>query len=150
MTTAIQKYDFHGDQLDNAHVREELQFMLRRPVSDEAREKIRTLTLSFLDDIKAPSGPQAAPTDPAGSSVYFILSESTGLIKIGFSKSPLARLRLFQAGSGDRITLLASEPGAGLREGVLHRRFKKSRAHGEWFRPSKDLIAYISTLEACP
>ncbi len=126
--------------------RSELQFLLRRPMPDGLRANLRALTTTFLKDVTSAPAAGKDQTDPSGTSVYFLLSQSTGLIKIGFSKNPKARMRLFQCGSGDRITLLASEPGAGVRERALHRQFRTARSHGEWFRPAPDLLAYIASL----
>lgn len=78
------------------------------------------------------------------SYVYFIQAEALGLVKIGWAADPTIRLSRLQIGSPDRLKLLAViEDGRSL-EGVLHIMFAADRAHGEWFRPSTRLLAYIS------
>ena len=43
----------------------------------------------------------------------------------------------------DRLILLATRPGGAKLERKLHRRFAAARSHGEWFRPTRELLAYI-------
>jgi len=82
---------------------------------------------------------RAEPTN-----VYFIRAETTGLIKIGKAAHVARRLSVLHVGSPDKLTLLASVPDpAGLLEKHLHAMFRADRNHGEWFRPSARLIAFI-------
>lgn len=78
--------------------------------------------------------------------VYFFQGAETGLIKIGYSTDPERRLRDLTTMSPDQITVLATFRGAVSDERKLHKRFKKHRAHGEWFKPAKPILDYIDTL----
>lgn len=74
---------------------------------------------------------------------YFVQSVEGGPIKIGYtSQDPETRLANLQTGSPTvlRIVGLISEN----RERELHEQFEKSRSHGEWFRPTKDLLDFIA------
>lgn len=73
------------------------------------------------------------------SYVYFILKEDS--VKIGFSASPLTRLRSFRCAS-----LLGTISGDRKIEKAMHRRFIKHRIKGEWFRASEDIIRFASEL----
>ena len=85
---------------------------------------------------------------PSDRTVYFMLSSSTGLVKIGSSGDPDRRLRDLQMASGERISLLTTEPGGEAHEKALHRRFKASRVRGEWFRHSEAIRTHIANAEA--
>jgi hypothetical protein len=75
--------------------------------------------------------------------VYFIQAEN-GLIKIGVSESPHGRLQALQTGSPVRLRLVGMIAGAGASgEAELHAKFAEYREHGEWFRPSADLLRFI-------
>lgn len=85
--------------------------------------------------------PEPAPTDDRY--VYFIQAEN-GLIKIGVSNDPAARIRALQTGSPIELTLLGVVPGAGRQtEAQLHEQFAAHRTRGEWFHPAPQLIAQI-------
>ena len=84
--------------------------------------------------------------------VYFIEAEKTGLIKIGYTISDASlRKRISQLATEGpdklRVILLLSttlniDKGAQL-EAQLHKKFAAYRDHGEWFRPGKELVAFI-------
>lgn len=71
---------------------------------------------------------------------YFIQADN-GLIKIGRSVDPKARIASMRTSSPAALKLL----GFLNRdiEGELHKRFSDLRQHGEWFRPLKELRDYI-------
>jgi hypothetical protein len=71
--------------------------------------------------------------------VYF--AECGEVIKIGYSRNVKQRMRDIGA---DR--LLASIPGTMQDERALHARFGPAWDHGEYFRPTPDLVAYIEGL----
>lgn len=78
--------------------------------------------------------------------LYFIQGELTSLIKIGKTESdPTDRMRCFQTGSPDRLSLLKSirYPKDQDYEKVVHNHFSHLRTHGEWFRPDEDLLLFI-------
>lgn len=76
--------------------------------------------------------------------VYFIQGESTKLIKIGKADDVLVRLRMLQCGSPDKLMVLKVEADAS--ERVYHLQFAVDRIHGEWFRPSVDLMEFIGNI----
>lgn len=75
--------------------------------------------------------------------VYFFQAIDGGAIKIGKADAPLRRLAATQAHSPVRLRMLGTLPGGKRREYELHRRFKASRLHGEWFEPTPELLAEI-------
>lgn len=76
---------------------------------------------------------------------YFIRG-SEG-IKIGQSLNPVARRRELQPGSATRLKLLLAVPYSWIPEPEAHKRFKRLRMEGEWFRPEQELLDFISELE---
>jgi len=79
--------------------------------------------------------------------VYFIQPTSGGLIKIGSSADIEGRLRQLQAASPQPLRVVGVIPNAGFKgEQEIHARFASERQHGEWFRPSDALQAFIARL----
>jgi hypothetical protein len=82
-----------------------------------------------------------------GVITYFIESGIKGPIKIGKTDSLKLRNRLrdLQTGSPNELKVLCTISGNAERK--LHERFKRSRLPGgEWFKPSLDLMNFISEL----
>lgn len=70
---------------------------------------------------------------------YFARGATTGLIKIGQSIDPVQRVvELAKCGS-EALELLA----VGGNEKELHEELKTSRVHGEWFRPTPEVLTKI-------
>jgi|GEM_PF-4330174 len=65
----------------------------------------------------------------------YVMRSGTGLIKIGRSSSPLARLRTLQLVSGMQIELVAVLPDRGSEERAVHAALARYRLNGEWFSP---------------
>ncbi len=80
--------------------------------------------------------------------VYFLQRITDGAIKIGTSVRPLARVYAMRAEQGCHVGLLATMPGGTRQEQLMHGRFARSRIDGEWFKPSRSLLAFISKLNA--
>ncbi len=77
--------------------------------------------------------------------VYFIRSEKTREIKIGFTAGQAdRRLNSLQTAHPYKLQLMAKIPGNLEYEKSLHDRFSRHRLKGEWFRPHPDLLAFIS------
>lgn len=78
--------------------------------------------------------------------VYFVRGEASGLIKIGVARDVFRRLRALQVGSPDRLILMGvMRPDDPCHvEGHLHWFFRADHSHGEWFRPSAAILAYIT------
>lgn len=80
--------------------------------------------------------------------VYFI--RGGAVIKIGFATNVLNRMRDLQIGSPHALHLLGYMPGSIYEEKRLHRLFSAHRSHGEWFRRSPELLAFISENTTLP
>lgn len=83
--------------------------------------------------------------------VYYVQGELTGLIKIGLSNNVQKRLNNIQGSPPDRIRVLAIDwrnADRGHVEAELHQRFRASRAHGEWFEPTPELLAHIAAVRS--
>jgi hypothetical protein len=79
--------------------------------------------------------------------VYFIQAGESGPIKIGFSSDPKMRFGALQTAHHETLRLVATMPGTESDEAKMHKRFKKSRIRGEWFRPSHYLMRLIRDLK---
>lgn len=80
-------------------------------------------------------------------SVYFIRSEKTHEIKIGFTAGRIEdRLRALQTSHPHKLQVLAISLGNRAHEKALHEKFASIRLRGEWFEPHPDLLTYISVL----
>lgn len=83
------------------------------------------------------------------SSVYFLRSISTGLVKIGHSIDPKRRAASIASQSGATAELLLVLRDAGTRgEAVMHSRFAHLRERGEWFRAAPELLDFIDLARA--
>lgn len=81
--------------------------------------------------------------------VYFIRAvDRGGLIKIGFSVDPDARLDLFQKGSPVDLELAVVIPGDLALERAFQGQFEAAHVRNEWFTPTPDLLALIDRLQA--
>ncbi len=79
--------------------------------------------------------------------VYFIKSEGTKAIKIGFTAGQVERrLSSLQTAHPYKLKLLATIPGARENEKSLKEQFARYRLEGEWFEPHPDLLAFISVI----
>lgn len=112
--------------------------------ADNVGESARRLGLSAHVDF-CPENMRRRKNGPEFPSVYFVQA-STGHIKIGFSTKVHARGRVLQGAQPEKLVLLVSCPGSYAVERALHARFAKSRAEGEWFRPTPDLLNLIERL----
>lgn len=78
--------------------------------------------------------------------VYFTQSPEGGLIKIGYSTKPAARLSTMQSGCPLELKVLRLLPALQNLEGHLHNVFRSLRRRGEWFHPGPDLVQFIAGL----
>jgi hypothetical protein len=79
--------------------------------------------------------------------VYFIGTADPSLpIKIGKAKDVRHRFANLKVGSPVPLQILASVPGGKRLEWELHARLRESRSHGEWFRPTPELLGLIERL----
>jgi hypothetical protein len=93
----------------------------------------------LLIEMKAAGVPCISTLDR--SMIYFI--GRPGLVKIGRSVDPWARLGKLQTGAAEPLRMLLTMPGGAAQENALHRRFAHLRVHGEWFRLTADLADFI-------
>ena len=90
------------------------------------------------------------PISSEEGSVYFIRSEKTHAIKIGFTAGKIEnRLSTLQTAHPYKLQVLATSRGNREYEKALHERFARLRLKGEWFGPHPDLLAFISVLSNC-
>jgi hypothetical protein len=76
--------------------------------------------------------------------IYFIqMGGNEGPIKIGISVNVAARLSGLQTASPEVLNLLGEFPGGEEAERIMHAWFDHLRIRGEWFRPGKELLAFI-------
>lgn len=86
----------------------------------------------------------SVPQETASRSVYFMRGQTTGLIKIGESTDPVARLTSLTKGGSEAIDLLAVLASGSRTERELHALLAADRVHGEWFRPSPAVLAELA------
>lgn len=79
--------------------------------------------------------------------LYFLQAGDGGPIKIGAAHDPVERMQTLQVGNHERLRLIAVLPGKGAMETYLHVLFGhlRVRPDGEWFRPGRELMAYIES-----
>lgn len=75
---------------------------------------------------------QAGKAKEKRESTYIVRNPKSGLIKIGRSINPAARIKSLECGSGASLETIAILPGN--RERELHKKFSELRVFGEWFR----------------
>lgn len=78
----------------------------------------------------------------------YLIARSDGLVKIGYSADPLARLSSLQVAHTEPLRLLAMIPRANPRktEGELHETFADCNIGGEWFRLSELDLGHALTV----
>lgn len=79
--------------------------------------------------------------------VYFIQQSKHGPIKIGKANNPRSRMRDLQIGNPDKLYLLVAVGEHHATEPELHEHFASLRMYGEWFKPGKKLLRYISEMK---
>lgn len=67
------------------------------------------------------------------SEFVYLISDSSGAVKIGLAVNPESRRRILQCGSSLRLTLEWSTSGNLALETALHQEFSHFRTLGEWF-----------------
>lgn len=100
-------------------------------------------SIKLRTEVGATSGAEKRPNHKKESWVYFIESKDSGLIKIGYSINPKQRFGSIKTMSPEHLELIGMMPGGKTEESELHKRFGESRAHGEWFTSSPELLDFI-------
>jgi hypothetical protein len=75
--------------------------------------------------------------------VYFFQAEESGVIKIGFSRSPAQRLKHLQIGHHEKLAMLGYAAGTSNDERKLHKRLVADKLSGEWFKPTKPVLEAV-------
>lgn len=75
--------------------------------------------------------------------IYF-LQNGSGLIKIGFADDVEKRVAQIQPMAGENLSVLCVIDGGRKIETELHKRFSEFRHFGEWFKPSQEIMDFIS------
>lgn len=85
------------------------------------------------------SGFKSAPGTINSPGVYFIHSETTGLVKIGVATNIAARFSSIVTMSPVPLSLVGYHLGDARREIGLHRLYAALRSHGEWFKVTSEI-----------
>ncbi len=85
-------------------------------------------------------------TDHKGSGIYVVGFDN--YIKIGWSDDLSERLRTIKTSIPVPLTIYASYSCQKINERILHRRFRKHRTRGEWYRNEGDVADWIK--RKCP
>ena len=76
--------------------------------------------------------------------VYFLLNRRLKIIKIGWSISVCSRIGNISTQSGCKLELLGTIKSRSIQmESDFHKKFKRFRHHGEWFRYESDLKTFV-------
>lgn len=79
--------------------------------------------------------------------VYFLKTDDSESIKIGFTTNLPLRLRHIQTGCPSEVRLLASvEAGRGT-ELFYHTKWMRHRQRGEWFEPAPAILSEIERIK---
>jgi hypothetical protein len=81
--------------------------------------------------------------DGESTTVYFILSPDTGMIKIGYTASFERRMSVYVGHNCGDLEIY-KVPGNRAMERALLQKFRTVRRRGEWHYPHPALIAYIN------
>lgn len=79
--------------------------------------------------------------------VYFVLADDLGLVKIGYADNVRTRLDTLRGMSPVGLTLLARIKGDQVFERSLHKKFAHLKDHGEWFRYTMEMHAYLNSVK---
>lgn len=74
----------------------------------------------------------------------YLMSGSSGIVKIGISVDPSARERQLQTSNANEVSLVETWGPFNSPheiEGIVHRRFSDARMYGEWFKVDTELAA---------
>lgn len=76
--------------------------------------------------------------------MYFVVADlPRPMVKIGWSSKPDQRLSALQTGSPVKLRFLHMVKAPMQEEGLLRKRFKHLRSHGEWLFLEDDLLDHI-------
>lgn len=79
------------------------------------------------------------------STVYFLRVQPRGAIKIGFTEGCVyRRVEAIQATSPHVLKWIGAFRGEQADETAAHRQFRAIRIRGEWFKPTPELLAFVT------
>ena len=104
------------------------------------------VTLASAGHSPAEMAASRAARDGLGTKTYIALNPLSGLLKIGKSIDPDARMANLQTGAALKPELLAVIDDD--IERVLHKRFRALRVFGEWFRDDGTIAEFIAEQKA--
>jgi hypothetical protein len=107
-------------------------------------EAARNYEATVKREILAGEDPPEERRPRVCSYIYILQGELTGLVKIGAAVNVDVRVSALQSNSPDELILLWSGPGTKQTEAWAHRLLASHRAHGEWFRPTDDVVAFVT------
>jgi len=84
------------------------------------------------------------------SSGVYIIQDSRGRVKIGYSKNVRGRLLSIGGAIGEEVALLRVIPGTKVTERWLHRKFSQYRIKGEWFHFTAGMLTIVTPDELPP
>lgn len=109
------------------------------------RDDVSELDVRWLEETVKMWG--ILPISSDEGTVYFIRSQKTHAIKIGFTAGMVEdRLKSLQTAHPCQLEVLGTLSGGRDYEKSLHRRFKSLALKGEWFEPHPDLLSFIALL----
>lgn len=73
--------------------------------------------------------------------IYFIKIKN--LIKIGYSKNPMKRIKVIRDNNSDEVEILGIMKGTLSKEQELHHKFQKLHYKREWFFENNELLSFI-------
>jgi len=79
--------------------------------------------------------------------LYFIRAGADGPVKIGVAADPWKRLETLQIGNHEKLELLAICYSSVTEERLIHRILDGQRIHGEWFKPTDELMAAVRQIQ---
>jgi len=97
---------------------------------------------------KKPNLPDGEDLEGFNGYVYFIADIKLTTVKIGFSKNPWARVKEFQTGRPEKLSVVATVKTTGVSEIDIHDLFSDERAAGEWFTASTRIRSVIKQIKA--
>lgn len=113
--------------------------------ADEARVAMRAELVSRIAADPAQVFPGLRRREPRklAGYIYFIQTQVSLAIKIGFAVDVEQRLKTIQTGNPERLEIVGVMPGTVRTEKSLHRQFRSDNIRGEWFEASAALVDYI-------
>jgi hypothetical protein len=87
-------------------------------------------------------------TDRSAGYVYFVATADRAFIKIGWARRPKERLKDLQVSNHSELVMLGQRRGTPRDEKVLHKILSGSRARGEWFSATPEVLSVVGNIIA--